>query len=415
MKEEAILVLGSHRQTLAVMASIHGRGSQVYLGHDAGRRTFCEASRFVDDVCQFPKDCFDDPSAFLLALQSFLRGREEVRFLFPVGTREINLVLELRDALPASVRVVAPDPRIWAHCLDKNQMAATIEQLNLPRVVTVEAAELSALRAAIDTVGYPCIIKPSTEASTICGEKALILKSSEDFEAVPTWNLSDRSRLLVQPFFEGIRHNIYFFAESGRISEIFETKVEKTNRLNGTGFGVMGLGVESSPVWCEYTSRLVRHLNYEGVGCLQYLIDPKTGESCFLELNARLGANYGHIQKSGIDLARRWVDQVAGLVSIENQVQPRSRKLRYAWTYGDCLGLERSVSEGEMPPAQAFRYMVGIIARAVRADVHLDWSWNDPLPAIYLYSEYIARIFRRPLPFRRRARRRSVSMDSGPQ
>ena len=195
--------------------------------------------------------------------------------------------------------------------------------------------------------------------------------------------------------------------------EVLETKVEETNRLDGTGFGVMGVGVEISPVWYEHASRLVRHLNYEGVGCIQYLIDPKTGESCFLELNARLGANYGHIQKSGMDLAKRWVDQAAGLVSLDNQIQSRSRKLRYAWTYGDFLGLERSVSEGEMTPVQVFRFMVGIMTRAVRADVHLDWSWNDPLPAIHLYGEYIAGIFRRTFPFRSQPRRRSVSMDSG--
>ncbi|MDG2051182.1 MAG: hypothetical protein P8M78_13575 [Myxococcota bacterium] len=395
IEKKMILVLGGHRQSLAVMRSVRDTGYRVCLGHDEPVASFCEASRLVDEVWRCPPGALDRPSLFLPALLDLLARRRDIDCIFPVGTRDITQLLPLASALPDRIRLIATRDELWSLCLDKSRMAKIVKTLEIPSLPLCSVLGREAVIGAVETEGWPCIVKPASEQNSICGEKALILQTREDLANLIASGEPDQTPLLVQRYFRGQRHNLYFLADRGRLVGVHETRVDRTDRVDGTGLGVAGSGVEISPEWVSHLERLVAHLEYHGMGCLQFLKSNQTGEGCFLEINARLGANYGHLQKSGVDLLERWIEQV----SPEEQwsrVRPQNvRFLRYAWTYGELRSIERRVLNGSAGFRETAGALGEMIGSAWAADVHLDASWQDSRPAWILYSRYGASLFKR--------------------
>ncbi|MCH2188039.1 ATP-grasp domain-containing protein [Myxococcota bacterium] len=413
--EKTVLVLGAHRQSLAVMRSIHRMGHRVCLGHDEPRPSFCDASRWADEVWRCPPGTWAQPSSFLSALLDFLKQRDDVVCIFPVGTREINVLLAVAEKLPGSVRLIAPRSDLWSRCLQKSQMAAIVESLGIPTAPLVSVLGRSAVTEAVESVGLPCIVKPVSEEATIGGEKALILRDREGLSLFLNSEGLDPAPLLVQKYFQGRRHNLYFVAEHGRVVAVEETRVDRTDRSNGTGLGVAGRRIQQSPEWSSHLEQLVAHLDYHGMGCLQFLESEQTGEGCFLEVNARLGANYGHLQKSGSRLLERWIQQVVPSAHPAGDRQETVRSLKYAWTYGELRSIERSWIDGSAGLGETVGALLKMVQSAFKADVHLDGSWRDPRPAWILYRRYLAslskRLYRkaRPAPERLARPRRAQS------
>ena len=394
-KDKTILVLGAHRQSLAVMQAGRRTGHRVCFGHDEPHSSFCDVSRWADEVWHCPPGTFGAPRSFLAACISLLEERDDLVSIFPVGTREINLLLSVAGDLPDRIRLIAPRSDLWFRCLDKSQMSGLVDSLGIPSAPLLPVSGNGAVKDAVESLGWPCVIKPVSEQTSICGEKALILRDSEGLQGFLNDASGSPEPLLVQKYFMGRRHNLYFLAEHGRIVDVEETRVDRTDRRNGTGLGVAGRRIQASPEWVSHLRKLVSSLDYHGMGCFQFLESEQTGEGCFLEVNARLGANYGHLQKSGADLLERWIEQ-ASLNESRNEGRPETvRSLKYAWTYGELRSIERRWSDGSAGLGETAHDLWKMVESGLKADVHLDGSWRDPRPAWVLYRRYFASLLKR--------------------
>ena len=56
--------------------------------------------------------------------------------------------------------------------------------------------------------------------------------------------------------------------------------------------------------------------------------------------------------------------------------------IRYAWFGGDFAGLRRDLRRGEISYRQAIGWLGRSLEMAIRADAHVCWRWDDPLPAL---------------------------------
>ena len=82
---------------------------------------------------------------------------------------------------------------------------------------------------------------------------------------------------MLQKFAPGERHNCHIAADRGRILAYFQQKVLRTDELDGTGIGLDGVSVPVSPALRDYCERLVEALGYHGIGCIQFMVDEKSG------------------------------------------------------------------------------------------------------------------------------------------
>lgn len=384
-KMSSILIIGTYRQTLTVVRSLSRAGHRVILGVDAHTEP-CQYSRYVDELW-YHANIDTDPGQFVHQLKGYLPGNPHIESIFPVGETELRLFADMHDAVSESVSLLMCDPATLRVCLDKPSMSAIVDDLAIPQAQYRTAAGREELFAAADFVGYPCVVRPANSKFRLSGKKAVICHDTSDVkDKSSSWPLEIEA-FVVQKFVPGPRRNVYFFSNDGHIEALAEVAILRTNQLDGTGLAVSGETVDPSPDLAEYCHRIARHLNYQGAGCAQFLLDPTSGETSFLELNPRLGANFAVVYHAGLDLPVMQLRLKEPQRPVSTPSRQSVRKgLRYAWVLGDLLGLKNAIAHKQVAFRGALVWLLATVKTNLTASVHVTWDWRDPLPTLVLFG-----------------------------
>ena len=150
------------------------------------------------------------------------------------------------------------------------------------------------------------------------------------------------------------------------------------------------LTVPVTPKLIFETKALAKVLDFTGVGLAQFICDPVTGQSCFLELNPRLAGSHAITEYAGQELTRLGVELAAGVAPDADDRSFKYRPgIRYAWTYGDLRGIKTALSDGDAKLADVPAMIARLVWTAIRAETHMSWSWRDPAPAFALLRRAI--------------------------
>jgi predicted ATP-grasp superfamily ATP-dependent carboligase len=159
----------------------------------------------------------------------------------------------------------------------------------------------------------------------------------------------------------------------------------RTDRHDGSGQTIEGITVEAVPLLSGELARVVEAMEYTGIGCAQFLYDKAAGTCCFLEINPRFGASYAFVEWSGFELTRLAIELACP--NVPSQPDPRpTRPTRFVWTHGDVAGLVFSLRQGDIGFGKAIGWTGNALLAALRANVQIGWSWDDPKPLLRFYS-----------------------------
>jgi len=380
----SVLLLGNYRPTLGILRQIDPSRWRTILGRD-GDVSQADRSNRVSEIWDHPHLVADEPG-FLAALTRLLDKRRDIAAILPVSERATMALNNI--ALPRRIAVWAPQPSVSAACVDKAELTRLAKRagLSVPPYRTANRAH--EVRMLANRIGYPCIAKPAAEASLIAGEKAIVLRSPEDASRLRSRLAAESGPWILQRLVEGPRHNLYFAANGGVLAQGAEALITRTDKPNGTGYAVTGRTIEPTPeIWAE-TRSLLKRLNYQGVGCAQFIRNPETGELCFLEINPRIGANAASVMRAGLDLVD-WAERLSGaeVLSMPARADLYRRDFSYVWTKGDISGLKAAMAARSLTISQAARWAGRLVRDAMTADMHLTWSWRDPAPSLALYAQ----------------------------
>ncbi len=396
----SVLVIGTYRQTLTVVRSLARSGEKIVLGIH-GDTANCDFSRYVSEVWSHPdpKDMKED---FFVALKRFLADRDDIKTIIPVGETDIRLFMDRYAEFSSQMKLLMCEPGVINTCLDKPVMSALIDKLGIPQAPYKAACNRHSLFAAADAIGYPCIVKLADSEFLLSGRKALIFQDSRTLrEKFPNWPVKNKS-LIVQSYVTNKRMNVYFFALDGQIVALGQVLVLRTDKPDGTGLAVSGRTVSPDNVLIEYCTTIVRHLNYTGVGCSQFLIDEASGTATFLELNPRLGAGCVLPYRAGLDLPRIMLDySQESATSPASPAYPCKVGVEYAWTTGDVKGLRRAIETREIGFRGAVVWSFKTMKSALTTPNHVSWDWRDPLPTIVQCVKLCGSAIRTLLPAKR--------------
>ena len=391
-ERRAVMVLGVHRQSISVARALARRGWRVILGHSAPGIPWVARSRSVDQIWHHPG--FNAPrGAFRLALLEFLQRNAAVKAIFPVGDTEIDAVDAIRDEVPERVALVLPSSAAIRMCRDKRVT------MDIARAQGVPLAEFSVLETATDwaaaqCVGFPAVFKPISERTQIFGNKVFRAGCLDDYRQAVDRHGSPQGPLIVQTFVEGTRYNVYFYADNGVVRVALMVRVLRTDRPDGTGYAVESVTESVSKAWLVHLERLVGALEYSGAGCLQYIRDDANSRESFLEINARLGANYRTAERFGLELPVWWVDDATGeLARIPDAFTYPAGK-HMSWSYGDVDGLLTTLAGGNATASTLLSWGMRSIKTVARWR-HLTWAWDDPMPTVWRYVSLISGVLRR--------------------
>ena len=392
-----ILVLGEYRQTLAVLRSL-GRRYNLVLGCQS-HRSHVSKSRYVSETWIHSPIEGNGKESFREELKGFLKERPDIGLIFPVGDREIGSLLEMKAELPGQVSCIMPSSDVISACKNKADLFEQVSKLQIPTAefVAINDVQTNTLIRRADEIGYPCVIKPTSEAEQIFGGKAFVAEASQllSRQLKLAAEQGDRlpGRCLVQRYVSGKRRNIYFFAVKGALVASVEVEIDRTDCLDGTGLAIEGHTVEPDQNWNQHLQSLITALHYDGAGCLQYLVNTDSSESSFLEINSRLGANFAAVLDCGLDLPNWWVQS---FLSQRPDVPADFRYplgRRYTWLYGDLVGLKQALASESVVDRRVRRWFFNLIVANLRSRTHVTFKWTDPLPTCTAY----ARLFTQPL------------------
>jgi biotin carboxylase len=388
-----VLVLGDYRQTITVVRSLGRAGFEVTLGTDH-LRSSTGLSRHVADVW-----VYDNSSSqrFYNNLEAFLRN-ERPDYVFTVGETQLRRLIEVAARFEPLSTWVNPDFQTVARCFDKRAMYELVPTLGIPSVPWSAFTDADDWRIRAREMGFPVVVKRKDSAGQVQARKALIYATAQAFDGflATLQREPDPASLVLQKFATGLRHNCHVAAADGQLVAYFQQKVLRTDEPDDTGIGVAGMSVSPWPELRAHCETLTRALRYTGIGCIQFLIDERSRQVAFLEMNARMDSTTALPYRMGLDYpllamqlaqyrkarAARHGDAERLLPAPHPESYPAGTT--YHWLYGDFGAWLEEIRGGKADfgklAARAFD-MAWLMLRSH----HLTFDWRDPLPTLHMF------------------------------
>lgn len=382
-KPTKILILGNYRQTITIIRSLAKSRYNIVVGHHE-KNFFTKFSRYTSEVWIHP-EITKNENEFINNLIKYLAEKKEHYFIFPVGEYEILCLERHIDKIASLARIIIPDKETFFTCINKSKIYEIVSSIAIPSPETKIIKNKNELIANSNIIGYPCVIKPNNSFKPFFDKKAIICATPQELEkSFSSWP-SGNDILILQKYVTGYRHNCHFFAVKGEILSYFEHRVLRTDSINGAGYGVENVTIKPSALLHKYCVILIQKLRYSGVGCVQFLVDDKSGEAKFLEINPRLDANCALPYRYGYDFIWLAFKYARGCRNFPTNVAagyPVGKKAY--WFLGDITGLANEWESGTINRMALLKWIMNIFRAFLSADIHITWWWRDPLPSLFL-------------------------------
>ena len=401
--KHTILIIGDARMAFPVAKAFSRAGHTVHAGISMYSNYF-EWSRYVKkSFWHAPLEPGTDEA--FSRVREWLLTHPEIDSIQPVNEAGIRFVSRHRDFFESQATLILPNRDIIDLSFNKTAVFDFCNRIGGPLAPYKGVSSMAGVQAFKEEIGFPFILKPSKVDAYIFGRKALILRDEEEFnERFPHWP-EMHPELLMQRYVSGPRHSVIYSADRGKLLGAVEIRAGRTHENDGTGYTTYGITVEPNLVIKEAVETFVRELNYSYTGCLQYIVDPDTGEVNFLEINPRV--SLGRLSHcAGLPHAI-WGLKLAHGELFDTPDDPWSFKIgtEYVWSKGEFSLLAGLLRNGKIGVDEFSGRLVRALWDASRCH-HAIFDPTDPLPALGVYTnKFISPIYD---PIKRRPRRVTI-------
>jgi len=222
---------------------------------------------------------------------------------------------------PAGIAFIGPtgaQMRAFALKHNARQMAENLGVPLLPGTGLLESLE--AARTAVQTIGYPLMLKSTAGGG---GIGIRLCHSPEDLDAA--WDAVQRqgaanfgdSGAFLERFIAQARHlEVQIFGDGqGEVIALGERdcSAQRRNQKVIEETPAPGISPETRGRLCDLAVRIGKAVNYRSAGTVEFVYDDAAGEFFFLEVNTRLQVEHGVTEEvTGYDLVEWMVLQASG-------------------------------------------------------------------------------------------------------
>ena len=291
------LVMGSDmRAFLTVVRSLGRAGIEVHVAWAAPGSPALR-SRYVRQITALPKP-WPGNDEWQTAL---LDALEKERYDLVVPCNDASLIpLHENRAVFERYPVCLLNERAYATVFDKARTGQLVRSLGVPspreRLITSDH-EVECL----DEFVPPFVLKPTRSfLPTDLRSKQHVVVASTIQEARETLReLLQASEVLVQEYFRGTGVGLEFLAEDGEILVGFQhVRLHEPRAGGGSSYR---RSAALHPELRSATARIVRALDYSGVGMAEFIYDFPTDRWVFLEVNGRFWGSLPLAVAAGVD------------------------------------------------------------------------------------------------------------------
>lgn len=382
-----IVIYGSDGVILGVARSLGVNNIPVKLVNWF-KHTSANYSRFVDPVI-LPNPN-ENEEKFIKALISYGKALNEEygRRLLLIPSAD-NALLLISDYYHDLIKyfIILGDPteeKGIENYIRKDHFFETVKKVDLPTPLTIPCLSVSDIDYAVDTVPYPCVVKPIIKDLDFSfydryDAKAVEFDSPESMKPVLYELVNEGYEVLVQekiPGNYGVNCLDFFSNREGDIIAAYGSFQARQDRPQyGTCTVMESLWV---PEMFEYGKRIIKSLNYWGMGTLEYKKDPRDGKYKFIELNVRPVLSIYKVTGGGVNIPFIGYQDAYEKVNQENVIIPSPAEtdgLRWISLFDDFKVVMNSDSS-------LYTRMKMIVSSFRGKRVYHIMSFKDPLPGI---------------------------------
>jgi predicted ATP-grasp superfamily ATP-dependent carboligase len=271
---------------------------------------------------------------------------------------------------------VAPD--LFNTIVDKGRMVRFCESagVRIPRT-HITRAEDDMAQVARDFV-YPCLVKPIhryTAGFPIEMAKVFIANSAEKVTSFFSSYPQLKGATLMQELIEGGDDQVFqYTALVNNAGAVAAWSTVRKLRQFPAGYGSMCYGkTERNEALATESLKLLRALDYRGLGSLEFKYRQKDGGYYFIEMNTRLPWYNGIFADAGVNLAHFAYLDLSGQ-SAEVPAPPIQREGTTWLGFHNYAGWRRE-TRTERPVS-----LGKFVSSVVRSKSYAWWNWKDPAP-----------------------------------
>jgi len=367
------LVFGGHFHGLGCVRSLAARGVQVILldsENSAGR-----CSRYLERFYKCPSPLEPDK------LLGFLMRLGETRNLadwviFPTDDETVRFLSLYKSRLESIFKVTTPAWNITRLSYDKTLTYRLAEKIGVPIPKTFYPRSEKELDDP--EIPFPAIIKPAVMRSFFrkTGKKAFLAGNRN--ELIDAYRAARRiippSEILVQERIPDVSRNLFSFAPFFKDGRVLGRVVVQRLRQHPMDFGhatTYAVTVEL-PELERLGTRILRAMNYYGIGEVEFIRDPRDRRFKFLEVNPRIWGWHTVARRAGVNLPYLlYLDQTGET----REVKDYRKNIKWFREITDAATVASEWAGGRMT--------IGEYLASLRGEKELAmFSWKDPLPFI---------------------------------
>ncbi|HUT35669.1 MAG TPA: hypothetical protein VNE39_19420 [Planctomycetota bacterium] len=336
-------------------------------------------------------DIKQDEARYLEFLLDFGRRLPAKAVLYPTGDPTVVLLSREREVLSQYYHFVMPDHATVLKLLTKDGLDAVAREHGIPAPRTAIPADRAAVEAAARDLQFPVLLKPAEshawKAKAIVdligvGTKVIPCSSPEELLVQYDRIAAHNPNVIVQELVPGEDERlVYFCFYVGRDGEPLGVFAGRKRRVLPPGLGSASFAeTMADPALTDVALRLLRAVDYRGLGGVEFKLDPRDNTYKLIEFNVRFGLWDALGARCGVNLAHlAWRDALG--LPVEPQVRCRTG-VKWVSMQRDLSAFRLYRRQGKLTTWRWLRSLAGEKMWAVLA-------WDDLAPFLSSAPGYV--------------------------
>jgi predicted ATP-grasp superfamily ATP-dependent carboligase len=375
---KVLVTLGWFRSTWAIARNLALNGCEVHVG-GMERRNMTNSSKYIKGSLIY-RDFRKYPEKFIEDIGNYLK-KMEIGTYIP-SHEEILVVAKYIHRLPTDVKLhIASYDKIYK-LHNKKTSTMYVEKLGIPIPKTFYINSYDQL----DEISN-CDIKNLIIKQQDCnGAHGISLVENDKFFTEKYKEYTEEHDLqselpIIQEIAPGNIYAVSSLAHEGEIITCFVRKnIREKYHFGGPSTKCQSVHYDKL---VEYSTKILESIDYTGVAMIEFIVDEKTNNIYFLEVNVRYWGTISHDLDCGIDFPL-YQFYLANDIEFEAVTDYEDGKIS-RWIVGDIISFFNKI--GKM---NFFRLVKQYFL--IDDDYYMDFKKDDVLPFLWEFYTYLIRI-----------------------
>ncbi len=298
--EKPVLVIGDDmRIFLSVVRSL-GRAGKIIHAFPLKCGEPALVSKYVNHQ-YWPPNYDDNPNGWSEALISLLLA-ENFSLVIPCVDPAI-ITLDLHRSQISGQRIAIPSEDSMTACFDKLKTHELCEALEIPTTRWAMLGESDTAKCLVSRFGLPIVVKPRRSYWPDTGrthEDVLIAESEQELRQFLS-TISNRSRFLVESYFQGNGTGVSVLCQEGEILQAFQ---HRRLREGWGGCSSFRISERVDSRLRAAVGRICHDLGHTGVCMFEFRVNHDNGTWILIEINSRFWGSLPLPLSLGLDYPR---------------------------------------------------------------------------------------------------------------